>query len=250
MTSAARIAANRRNALASTGPRTSEGKARAAQNAQQSTGPRTLEGKARSARNALRHGLTHSAAGDPAWSEEIKALARAIAGDDANPTRHELACRIAEAQVDVMRARRARVELYPAVVATMGERGDGIVRLAATFDYEGRALARRNRAIRRLDAYDDAVSRERTEPIAATTGSKRKNEANPSPAGTNRENEANPTPVETNRENEVKPTPAEAARENEPNPIPMEPVGENEPDPIPTEAARENEPNPTANAKC
>ena len=69
MTSAARIAANRRNALASTGPRTSAGKARAAQNAQKSTGPRTPVGKAKSAQNARRHGLTISAACDPAWSE-------------------------------------------------------------------------------------------------------------------------------------------------------------------------------------
>jgi hypothetical protein len=122
MTSAARIAANRRNALASTGPRTGAGKARAAQNAQHSTGPRTSEGKARSAQNALRHGLTHSAAGDPGWSNEIKALAHSIAGADASPGRCELACRVAEAQIDVMRARRARTDLYSAFTAAIGER--------------------------------------------------------------------------------------------------------------------------------
>ena len=136
---------------------------RAAQNAQQSTGPRTSEGKARSAQNARRHGLTLSAAGDPAWSDEIKTLARSIAGADADPARYELACRIAEAQIDVMRARRARTDLYAAFYAALGER-DGTVRLAAVFDYEWRALARRKRAIRAFDAHDDHVSGERTEP--------------------------------------------------------------------------------------
>ena len=73
MTSARKIAANRRNALASTGPRTAAGKARVAQ-------------------NARRHGLTLPACCDPAWSDEIKALARSIAGEDADAERLELAC--------------------------------------------------------------------------------------------------------------------------------------------------------------
>ena len=109
MTSAARIAANRRNALASTGPRTGAGKARSAQNARLSTGPRTPAGKAASAQNARRHGLTLSVAGDPAWSEAIQSLARSIAGADAEG--YDLACLIAEADIGVMRARRARADL-------------------------------------------------------------------------------------------------------------------------------------------
>ena len=55
--SARKLAANRRNALKSTGPRTAEGKARSAQNACRSTGPVTARGKARCAGNARRHGL-------------------------------------------------------------------------------------------------------------------------------------------------------------------------------------------------
>ena len=140
MTSAARIAANRRNALASTGPRTGAGKARSAQNARLSTGPRTPAGKAASAQNARRHGLTLSVAGDPAWSEEIKSLARSIAGADADAEGYDLACLIAEAQIGVVRARRARTDLYAAVAAAPGER-DRIVRLAAVGDYEQRARA-------------------------------------------------------------------------------------------------------------
>jgi hypothetical protein len=72
--SAARREANRANALASTGPRTSAG-------------------KAISARNARRHGLSLPALRDPALAHEIAALARAIAGPQASARRFELACR-------------------------------------------------------------------------------------------------------------------------------------------------------------
>jgi hypothetical protein len=204
MTSAARIAANRRNALASTGPRTSAGKARSAQNAQASTGPRTPAGKAVSAQNARRHGLTLAAAGDPAWSEEIEAMAHTIAGADADDEGYDLACRIAEAQIDVVRARGARADLYAAFAAALEVRDT--FRLAAIGDYERRALARRKFAIREFDAHrhHEWLLGKRTEP-------------NPS-AGAIRENEANPTRAGAIRENEVNPT-AQAIRENEPNPI-------------------------------
>jgi len=167
MTSAAKIAANRRNALASTGPRTSAGKARSAQNARSSTGPRTPEGKAASAQNARRHGLTLPAAADPAWSDEIRSLAGSIAGADADAEGCDLACLIAEAQIDVLRARRARADRYAAAAA--GER-DGIVRLAAIGDYEQRALARRKFAIREFDAHQEWRSRKRSEPNPAASG--------------------------------------------------------------------------------
>jgi hypothetical protein len=50
-------AANRKNALRSTGPRTPEGKARSSQNGLISRGPKTLAGKTASSQNALKHGL-------------------------------------------------------------------------------------------------------------------------------------------------------------------------------------------------
>ena len=72
MTGARKIEANRRNARASTGPRTGAGKARAAQ-------------------NARRHGLNLPARYDPTRAAEIVALARAIAGADAEAERLEIA---------------------------------------------------------------------------------------------------------------------------------------------------------------
>jgi hypothetical protein len=115
-------------------------------NARASTGPKTRAGKARSAGNARRHGLSLPALRDPALAHEIVALARAIVGAEAgafsakvdlrfsaeNATtqsnlervpahervnvyatrssahRFELACRIAAAQIDLVRARRLR----------------------------------------------------------------------------------------------------------------------------------------------
>jgi hypothetical protein len=128
MTSARRCDANRRNARAS-------------------TGPRTAAGKARSAQNAHRHGLSVPARYDPARSEEIEALARAIAGVGADAECLELARWIAEAQIDVVRARVARRQLYPEVLRDPA----ALARLAAIDRYERRALSRRKRAIREFD---------------------------------------------------------------------------------------------------
>jgi hypothetical protein len=80
-------------------------------NARLSTGPRTAAGKARVKQNALRHGLNVAVADDPLLTEEVARIARAIC-DGAGGARPAepayLARRIAEAQVDLMRVRRAR----------------------------------------------------------------------------------------------------------------------------------------------
>jgi hypothetical protein len=81
-------------------------------NAQVSTGPQTTSGRARAARNALRHGLSLPAAcSDPAFSDEVEALAREIAGPTANLQMLDLARQVAERQIDVRRVRYARHEL-------------------------------------------------------------------------------------------------------------------------------------------
>jgi hypothetical protein len=78
------------------------------ENARVSTGPKTAQGRARAARNALRHALSLPVFSDPALSEEVEALAREIAGTSANAEIQELAHRIAEAQIDLRRVRCAR----------------------------------------------------------------------------------------------------------------------------------------------
>jgi hypothetical protein len=138
-------------------------------NARHSTGPRTAAGKARAARNARRHGLTVSPVTDPALMREAAALARAILqmvqmGTDPesqspenqapasqiseDSLRHLRAMQIAIAHVRVLRVRRAKRALY-----ARGLGWDELTRQLASLDrYEGRALACRKMAMRRFDA--------------------------------------------------------------------------------------------------
>jgi hypothetical protein len=92
MSSACKIRANRANARAS-------------------TGPNTVRGKYRAAQNARRHGLSLSILTDPAHSAEVENLAHEIAGEGASSEILELARRIAEAQIDLVRVRQARHDL-------------------------------------------------------------------------------------------------------------------------------------------
>ena len=76
-----------------------------------STGPRTPQGRARAARNALRHGLSLPVCSDPVLSDHVEALAREIAGGDTNPEIQHSARLIAEAQIDLLQIRQARHQL-------------------------------------------------------------------------------------------------------------------------------------------
>jgi hypothetical protein len=135
MTSPAKIRANRRNAL-------------------KSTGPRTRVGKAIVARNARMHGLNIPAICD-GFARDIVALAReievSVTGAEADAIGHELACRLAEAIIDWQRVRLAKLPLATVLDADPGDRR-ALTQLWRLDRYEARAFARRRRAIRAFDA--------------------------------------------------------------------------------------------------
>ena len=91
--SARKIAANRRNA-------------------QHSTGPRSAAGKAISAANARRHGLSVAAPLDCETARVICARARALAGPGASPLLLDLAQNVVEAEFDLARVLEARAALW------------------------------------------------------------------------------------------------------------------------------------------
>jgi hypothetical protein len=81
-------------------------------NARASTGPKTATGKKRAAQNARRHGLSIPVLNDPTLSADVKNLARAILSSSrvgsASDEQRALATEIAEAQIELVRARHAR----------------------------------------------------------------------------------------------------------------------------------------------
>jgi hypothetical protein len=86
------IAANRRNALKSTGPRSSAGKKRAS-------------------RNTSRHGFSIAATTNSEFAKQVEDLARGIAGAGSEPLVLEHARSIAHAQLDLEQIRRMKVSL-------------------------------------------------------------------------------------------------------------------------------------------
>jgi hypothetical protein len=94
VTSERQIAANRRNAC-------------------ESGGPRSWAGKQRARRNAYRHGLSISIGTSPESAKQLDNLARKIALETA--TTLERARAVAEAELDLARVRRAKVSLIERV---------------------------------------------------------------------------------------------------------------------------------------
>jgi hypothetical protein len=156
MTSSAKIAANRRNA-------------------RRSTGPRSAAGKARARRNAFRHGLATPASLDRVAMDRIDGLIFALTRDFPRQLEFQLATLAAEAQAEIERVRQAKVTLVNRAYAHLRDEGGRLLsadeRAALAFAgktkilmacerYERRAISRRNRALRALAKLQRELRRE------------------------------------------------------------------------------------------
>ena len=156
MTSPAKIAANRRNA-------------------RRSTGPRSAAGKARARRNAFRHGLATPASLDHVAMDRIDNLVDALTIDVHSQLQFQLATVAAEAQAEIERVRQTKVNLVNRASAQLREEGAGLLsageRAALAFAgkteilmacerYERRAISRRNRALHALAKLQRELRRE------------------------------------------------------------------------------------------
>jgi hypothetical protein len=156
MTSAARVAANRRNAA-------------------RSSGPRTIRGKRRSARNALWHGLATPQLRDGDFARKLETLTEVVRATTGAP--RPLAAAIAEARLEHLRAQQATVETLNAALreqAACEAGNDSETRitlafaakapeLAAFVRYERRAWSRLKKLLSLLKKTGDAPASTSTE---------------------------------------------------------------------------------------
>jgi hypothetical protein len=80
-------------------------------NAHKSTGPRSGAGKKRASGNAYRHGLSLNVTSTAAIAKQLDKLVRKIAGNTEDPILLERARAIAQAELEFARVRRAKVAL-------------------------------------------------------------------------------------------------------------------------------------------
>jgi hypothetical protein len=147
MTSERQIAANRRNA-------------------RRSRGPRTPAGRRRISRNAFSHGLAVSVLKEPAVSAEIERLARVLAGTDVDGPLLRHARRITEAEFDLKRIAKAKAAIINAQLAGSKSIGPAdaigaamvnvLPQLITMHRYESRARSRHAHAFRLFVAHKAA----------------------------------------------------------------------------------------------
>jgi hypothetical protein len=133
MTSDRKIAANRKNA-------------------KKSTGPRSAAGRAASRKNARRHGLATGIGSDPAFRDDIEILAKLLAQAGGRENIGEFAREAAEAHLELTRIRKFRAWLFQrmrflgaASTESLMNLGEQLAKLER---YERRAFSRRKRALR------------------------------------------------------------------------------------------------------
>jgi hypothetical protein len=151
MTSEQKIAANRKNA-------------------RRSTGPRGAEARNRTRFNATRHGLAAMIVADPAIGDQASRVATAVCPAGADAVARQWAVIFAESEASLRRVRAAKVRILeqlagperaqgphapePATAAKLVSRSDLLNRLVQLDRYERRAFSRVDRAAGLLAAWN------------------------------------------------------------------------------------------------
>src|SRR5258707_14276124 len=120
-------------------------------NAKKSTGPRSKAGREASRRNARRHGLAIAIETDPAFHRDIEELAKTLSvSQDAD----EYARDAARAEFDLLRIRKIRASLFETLSLVTDSASGSLAelndKLAKLERYERRAFSRRKRALREI----------------------------------------------------------------------------------------------------
>jgi hypothetical protein len=119
-------------------------------NAQRSTGPRTEVGKSISSRNAFRHGLSLPQDAVVAAQADIDKLVQQIVIDDTHNYKLLDAIETASALLDLFRVRKARSQML-ATMDLSATSAEQLRRLLAIDRYESRARTRRRRAAAKME---------------------------------------------------------------------------------------------------
>jgi hypothetical protein len=139
-------------------------------NATNSTGPRSKAGKGRASRNSIRHGLSKPAVFDASDREWIERFALEAARGDQSALALELARSAAGFHLDLTRIRKVRAKVTEEMITNFEkcklEDASGLQRLAEYPEklaqlsrinrYERRAAARRDKALRALITINKA----------------------------------------------------------------------------------------------
>jgi hypothetical protein len=124
-------------------------------NAKKSTGPRSDAGRAASRSNALRHGLAIPIGTEPAFHDDIERLAKALSLSTGTQEVGECAREAAQAELDLLRIRRIRGWVFKTFYFVGNDPISGNLavvteKLAKLDRYERRAFARLKRALREM----------------------------------------------------------------------------------------------------
>lgn len=118
-------------------------------NALRSTGPRSPTGRSKSSRNAYRHGLSLGLAPDASLNDKVDDIARALVTEGAEAEKLKTAQGLVEAQLRLLRIRALRKDLANTINLASGD-VSVLGRLLALDRYERYALTQRSRARKKI----------------------------------------------------------------------------------------------------